>query len=118
MRNYLWLIAILLAFQAHADCRIRPDAVGNARYHCDNGESGILRKDSTGAVRDSRTGTTWRKDSFGNVRGSDGSRYRPDSFGNVRSSDGTTWRKDRFGNVRASDGTNCRTDSFGKTSCK
>ncbi len=75
-----------------------------------------------GTVRDSGTGVTWRKDSLGNVKGSDGTTYRQDRLGNVRASNGksglnVTWRKDSFGNLRASDGTLCRSDSLGMLRC-
>ena len=116
----------LLAFSptglAASDCTYRKDSLGHTRYQCQDGRHGSLRTDSLGTVRDSGTGVTWRKDSLGNVRGSDGTTYRQDSLGNVRASNGkcglnVTWRKDSLGNLRASDGTLCRSDSLGTLRC-
>ena len=117
---------VLLAFSpiglTASDCTYRKDILGNTRYQCKDGSHGTLRTDSLGTVRDSGTGVTWRKDSLGNVRSSDGTTYRQDSLGNVRASNSrsglnVTWRKDSLGNLRASDGTLCRSDSLGTLSC-
>lgn len=114
-----WLAVFLLgAFPQlgiAGDCTYRKDSLGHTRYQCQDGRHGSLRTDSLGTVRDSGTGVTWRKDSLGNVRGSDGTTYRQDSLGNVRASNGksglnVTWRKDSLGNLRASDGTLYRSD--------
>lgn len=116
-------LAVLLSTVAlAANCTYRKNSLGNNRYHCTDGRSGTLRTDSLGNVRDSGSGTIWRKDSLGNVRGSDGTTYRQDSLGNVRSSNSksgerVTWRKDSLGNLRGSDGTVCRTDSLGDVRC-
>ena len=104
------------------DCTYRKDSLGHTRYQCQDGRHGSLRTDSLGTVRDSGTGVTWRKDSLGNVRSSDGTTYRQDSLGNVRVSnpgtgDTVTWRKDSLGNLRSSDGTRCRTNSLGQVRC-
>ena len=43
---------------------------------------------------------TYRTDSFGTTRGSDGSTYRTDSFGTTRDNSGNSWRTDSFGTIR------------------
>ncbi|TFF74185.1 hypothetical protein DRM94_13785 [Aeromonas taiwanensis] len=121
-----WLAVFLLGslpqLGVAGDCTYRKDSLGHTRYQCQDGRDGSLRTDSLGTVRDSGSGTSWRKDSLGNVRGSDGTTYRQDSLGNVRASNGksglnVTWRKDSLGNLRASDGTVCRNDSLGILRC-
>ena len=121
-----WLAVFLLgAFPQlgiAGDCTYRKDSLGHTRYQCQDGRHGSLRTDSLGTVRDSGSGTSWRKDSLGNVRSSDGTTYRQDSLGNVRASNGksglnVTWRKDSLGNLHASDGTLCRSDSLGTLRC-
>ncbi len=118
----LALLVFCQTGQAASDCTYRKDSLGNTRYQCQDGRHGTLRTDSLGTVRDSGSGTSWRKDSLGNVRSSDGTTYRPDSLGNVRANNSksglnVTWRKDSLGNLRASDGTVCRTDSLGTLRC-
>ena len=117
---------VLLAFSpiglTASDCTYRKDSLGNTRYQCKDGSHGTLRTDSLGTVRDSGSGTSWRKDSLGNVRSSDGTTYRRDSLGNVRANNSksglnVTWRKDSLGNLRAYDGTLCRSDSLGTLHC-
>ncbi len=113
MRSPVWLLIALgmylSAYQpALADCRYRTLATGATQYRCDDGRSGELRRDATDIVHDSATGTTWRTDATGTVRGSDGTRYRTDSTGTVHSNDGVSWRRDAAGNLRGSDGTLCR----------
>lgn len=105
-----------------ANCTYREDALGQTRYQCDNGKRGTLREDALGHIRDSGTGTRWRKDALGNLKGSDGTTYRQDALGNLRGNNDktgerVTWRKDSLGNLRASDGTVCRTDALGQLRC-
>lgn len=115
------IIFLLLQFvfvpMANAGCSYKTDTWGNTNYTCSDGGSGSLITDSWGNTRDSRTGTTYRTDSFGTLRGSDGSTARTDSFGTTRYSDGTTSKVDSWGNTRFSDGTVCRTDTWGTTRC-
>ena len=116
------LIALCPCSVHAADCTYRKDSLGNTRYQCKDGSHGTLRTDSLGTVRDSGSGTSWRKDSLGTVRSSDGTTYRRDSLGNVRANNSksglkVTWRKDSLGNLRASDGTLCRSDSLGTLRC-
>ena len=120
------LAALLLSLTPQvvfaADCTYRKDALGHTRYQCDDGKQGTLREDALGNIKDSGTGITWRTDPLGNRKGSDGTTYRKDSLGNVRVSrpgtgDTVTWRKDSLGNLRASDGTTCRTNSLGQVRC-
>ena len=45
--------------------------------------------------------------------------YRKDSFGNYRSSDGEeVWRKDSLGNWRDREGRRCREDALGSLVCE
>lgn len=116
------LIVFMPSMVLAENCTYRKDSLGNTRYQCHDGKTGTLRTDSLGNVRDSGSGTTWRKDSQGNVRGSDGTTYRQDSLGNVQGSNAktgekVTWRKDSLGHLRASDGTVCRADSLGELRC-
>lgn len=57
------MLGLLFQTVQATDCTYRKDSLGNTRYQCDDGRSGTLRKDSLGNVRDSQSGTTWRKDS-------------------------------------------------------
>lgn len=116
------LILIILAFISSpslnsADCVFREDAFNNIQYRC-NGETGFLREDSFGTVTDSRSKIRWRKDSFGNIRSSEGITWRKDSFGNFVSSKGDRWRKDSFGNWTSNEDIFCREDSFGNLRCR
>lgn len=115
-------IFIILAFVASplltsADCTFSDDAFGNIRYQCGD-TRGFLREDSFGNVTDSRTKTTWRKDSFGNINSSEGTTWRTDSFGNFTSDKGGLWRKDSFGKWISNDGVSCRMDSFDNIRCR
>ncbi|HDT5895345.1 TPA: hypothetical protein QHC12_004610, partial [Aeromonas hydrophila subsp. hydrophila] len=59
------LAALLLSLTPQvvfaADCTYRKDALGHTRYQCDDGKQGTLREDALGNIKDSGTGTTWRK---------------------------------------------------------
>lgn len=119
----LLFLALLPGGAQATNCTYREDALGQTRYQCDNGKRGTLREDALGHIRDSGTGTRWRKDALGNLKGSDGTTYREDALGNVRGSNPKTgerviWREDSLGNLRASDGTVCRTDALGQLRCR
>ena len=122
----LSLLALLLGLTPQivfaADCTYREDALGHTRYQCNDGKQGTLREDTLGNIKDSGTGITWRTDSLGNLKGSDGTTYREDTLGNVRGSnlktgERVTWREDSLGNLRASDGTVCRVDALARLKC-
>ncbi|MGL5027437.1 MAG: hypothetical protein ACRC6P_15855 [Shewanella oncorhynchi] len=118
----LLLGALPLAASA-ANCTYRDDVLGQTRYRCDDGKQGTLRKDVLGNIKDSGTGTRWRQDNLGNLKGCDGTTYRQDVLGNMRGKNAktgaqVTWRKDVLGNTRASDGTVCRTDVLGQLKCR
>ncbi|MGU5600427.1 hypothetical protein ACV1DY_21560 [Aeromonas caviae] len=106
-----------------ADCTYRKDALGLTRYQCDDGKQGTLREDALGNITDSGTGITWRTDSLGNLKGSDGTTYREDALGHVRGSNAktgerVTWREDSLGNLHASDGAVCRINALGQLKCR
>ena len=116
------LILVLLAFILspslnYDNCTFREDSFEYIRYSCD-GENGLIIEDSYGNIRDSRTDIFWRKDSFGNIRSSDGMIWRNDSHGNFVSNKNNRWRKDSFGNWRSNDGMICRKDSFDSLHCQ
>ncbi|HHO0784358.1 hypothetical protein ACSZOL_21700 [Aeromonas hydrophila] len=122
----LSLAALLLGLTPQvvfaADCTYREDALGHTRYQCNDGKQGTLREDALGNIKDSGTGITWRTDSLGHLKGSDGTTYREDTLGNVRGSnlktgERVTWREDSLGNLRASDGTVCRVDALARLKC-
>lgn len=116
--SFLFISAALLwPLASMADCTYRLDSLGNTHYRCDTGQSGTLRQDALGNVRDTGTDTTWRKDALGNLRSSAGEVYHKDALGNLRGSDGTTWRSDSLGNLRSSGGTVCRKDVLGTLRC-
>jgi hypothetical protein len=116
------LLGLLQSTAFATDCTYREDALGHTRYQCDDGKQGTLREDALGNIKDSSTGITWRADSLGNLKGSDGTTYREDTLGNVRGSnlktgERVTWREDSLGNLRASDGTVCRVDALARLKC-
>jgi len=118
MNKYLICLLIsVLSTSAFATCTATVDVFGNTRYNC-GGTSGTLSRDVLGNVRDSRTGTTYRTDVLGTIRGSDGFSARTDVLGNTRYNDGTSSSVDVFGNTRFSDGTVCRTNVLGVVSCQ
>lgn len=117
-KTLLLLFMGLVSGGAAADCTYQENSLGQMRYRCDDGRSGVMRQDSLGRVHDSGTGQTWRKDSLGSWRSNDGGKMRTDSLGRVHQSDGTIWRTDSLGQQRASDGTTCRTDSLNRTHCR
>ena len=116
------LLGLLQSTAFATDCTYREDALGHTRYQCNEGKQGTLSEDALGNIKDSGTGITWRTDSLGNLKGSDGTTYREDTLGNVRGSnlktgERVTWREDSLGNLRASDGTVCRTNALGQLKC-
>lgn len=116
------LLGLLQSTALAANCTYREDALGHTRYQCNDGKQGTLREDTLGNIKDSGTGITWRTDSLGNLKGSDGTTYREDTLGNVRGSnlktgERVTWREDSLGNLRASDGTVCRVDALARLKC-
>ena len=116
------LLGLLQSTALAANCTYREDALGHTRYQCNDGKQGTLREDTLGNIKDSGTGITWRTDSLGNLKGSDGTTYREDTLGNVRGSnlktgERVTWREDSLGNLRATDGTVCRTNALGQLKC-
>lgn len=64
-----------------ANCAYRENAFGHTRYQCGDGKRGTLREDTIGNIKDSCTGTTWRYDALGNLKGSDGTTYSKDALG-------------------------------------